>query len=146
MAAIVAVTLPLVGVTLWLDWAGQLERAADPAWPLAGASLTAGLPAFVGLALLGASVVATVVVPRPRLGAWVGALTVLGAPSLRMFGVLFLLPALVRIRLEIALVSALMIATYTLQGLWAGIAVAVVGLLGAERYPSFQEFPEVTDT
>jgi hypothetical protein len=139
----VAVTLPLVGSNLWLDWSDQLKRAADPAWPLAGASLTTGLPAVVGLVVLGASVAATFVVPRPRLVAWVGALTVLGAPSMRMFGVLFLLPALVRIRLEIALVAALLIATYTLQGLWAGIALAIVGLLGAERYPSFQEFPEV---
>jgi len=51
-------------------------------------------------------------------------------------------PYLVRIRLEIALVAALLIATYTLQGLWAGIAVAVVGLLGSERYPVFREFQE----
>ena len=146
VAGIVAATLPLVGTQLWLDWVEQLKRAADPAWPLAGASLTAGLPAVVGLAVLGATVAATFVVPRPRLAAWVGALTVLGAPSLRMFGVLFLLPALVRIRLEIALVAALLIATYTLQGLWAGIAVTVVGLLGAERYASFQEYPEAAAT
>jgi hypothetical protein len=142
VAGIAAATLPLVGPQLWLDWVEQLKRAADPAWPLAGASLTAALPAAVGLAVLGATVAATFVVPRPRLAAWVGVLTVLGAPSLRMFGVLFLLPSLVRIRLEIALVAALLIATYTLQGLWAGIAVAIVGLLGSERYPVFQEFPE----
>ena len=117
--------------------APQTQPGRSPAHPLRPA-----LPASVGLTVLGASVVATFVVPRPRLAAWVGALTVLGAPSLRMFGVLFLLPALVRIRLEIALVAALMIATYTLQGLWAGIAVAIVGLLGAERYPFFQEYPE----
>ena len=146
VAGIVAVTMPLVGVQLWVDWLEQLNRAADPAWPLAGASLTAGLPAAVGLAVLGATVAATFVVPRPRLSAWVGALTVLGAPSLRMFGVLFLMPALVRIRLEIALVAALLVATYTLQGLWAGIAVALVGLLGSERYPSFQEYPEAAAT
>ena len=146
VAGIAAATLPLVGTQVWLDWVEQLKRAADPAWPLAGASLTAGLPAAVGLAVLGATVAATFVVPRPRLAAWVGALTVLGAPSLRMFGVLFLLPALVRIRLEIALVAALLIATYTLPGLWAGIAVTVVGLLGAERYASFQEYPEAAAT
>jgi hypothetical protein len=104
--------------------------------------LTAGLPAAVGLAVLGATVAATFVVPRRRLAAWVGVLTVVGAPSLRMFGVLFLLPALARIRLEIALVAALLVATYTLQGLWAGIAIAVIGLLGAERYALFQEYPE----
>ena len=143
VAVIVAVTLPLVGVQLWVDWLEQLKRAADPAWPLAGASMTAGLPAAVGLAVLGTTVAGTFVVPWPRLAAWVGVLTVVGAPSLRMFGVLFLLPALVRIRLEIALVAALLVATYTLQGLWAGIAIAVIGLLGAERYAFFQEYPEV---
>jgi hypothetical protein len=142
IGAIGVVTLPLVGGQLWVDWSEQLRRAADPAWPLAGASIAAGLPAAVGLAVLGATIAATFIVPRRRLAAWVGVLTVVGAPSLRMFGVLFLLPALVRMRLEIALVAALLIATYTLQGLWAGIAIAVIGLLGAERYPFFQEFPE----
>jgi hypothetical protein len=142
VAGIAAATLPLVGTQLWLDWVDQVKRAADPVWPLAGASLTAGMPAVVGLAVLAATVAATLVAPRTRLAAWVGALTVIGAPSLRMFGILFLLPALVRIRLEIALVAALLIATYTLQGLWAGIAVGLVGLIGAERYRLFQEFPE----
>jgi hypothetical protein len=143
VAGVVVATLPLVGVQLWGDWVEQLKRAADPAWALAGASLTAGLPATVGLAVLAASVAAIFVAPRQHLAAWVGMFTVLGAPSLRMFGVLFLMPALVRIRLEITLVAALLIATYTLQGLWAGIALALVGLLGAERYTSFQEYPDV---
>ncbi len=142
VGGVAAVTLPLVGTQLWLDWGDQLRRAADPSWTLAGASLTAGLPAAVGLGVLGATVAATFVVPRQRLAAWVGALTVVGAPSLRMFGILFLVPALLRIRIEIALVAALLIATYTLPGLWAGIAIAVVALLGAERYPRFQEYPE----
>ena len=142
VAGVVAGTIPLVGTQLWFDWVDQVKRAADPAWPLAGASLTAGMPAVVGLAVLAASVAATLAAPRTRLAAWVGALTVIGAPSLRMFGILFLLPALVRIRLEIALVAALLVSTYTLQGLWAGIAVGLVGLIGAERYRLFQEFPE----
>ncbi len=141
--AVAAATLPLVGLQLWLDWLEQVRRAADPAWTLGGASLAAGFPATLGLAVLGATVAATFIVPRARIAAWIGMLTVLGAPSLRLFGVLFLLPALVRIRLEIALVAAFVVATYTLQGLWAGIAVTFIGLLGAERYPNFQEFPEV---
>lgn len=142
VVGIAAATLPIVGTALWFDWVDQINRAADPAWPLAGASLTAGMPVVVGLAVLAGTVAGTLVAPRRRLAAWVGALTVLGAPSLRMFGILFLLPALLRIRLEIALVAALLIATYTLQGLWAGIAVGIVGLIGAERYQLFQEFPE----
>ncbi len=132
-------TLPLVGPDLWVAWTEQLRRAADPAWPLAGASLTAGMPPFVGLGVTAATALLCLVVPVARLGAWTGILTVVGAPSLRMFGVLFALPAMLTIRREAALLAAFLIATYTLQGLWMGLFLVLGTLLVAERYPALRE-------
>lgn len=139
LAAFGVATLPLTGVELWRSWLAQLSRAADPSWDLAGASLTSGLPPAFGLAVLAVTVGACLVVPLTRLGVWTGLLTVLGAPSLRMFGVLFAVPAMFVIRRELALVAATLVATYTLQGLWLGILVILGGLLAAERYAAFRE-------
>lgn len=138
-AALATATLPLVGMDAWDAWIEQLRRAADPAWPIAGASLTAGLPAIVGLAVAAATALACLVVPLARLGAWTGILTVVGAPSLRIFGVLFALPAMLAVRREVALLAAALIASYTLQGLWAGLALVMGTLLAAERYPALRE-------
>jgi hypothetical protein len=139
LAGVLVTTLPLTGPDLWRAWLAQLGRAADPAWGIGGASLTRGLPALVGSVVLGATVVGCLTVPRRRLGAWAGVLTVLGAPSLRMFGVQFCLPAMLEIRREIALVAAMLVATYTLPGLWGGIALVAVAFAASERYPLFSE-------
>jgi hypothetical protein len=139
LLAIALATLPLTGIELWRSWLAQLGRAADPSWELAGASLTSGLTPAFGLAVLALSVIACLVAPLPRLGAWSGVMTVVGAPSLRMFGVLFAVPAMLVIRRELALVAATLIATYTLQGLWLGIVVILGALLAAERYAAFRE-------
>ena len=139
LAVVAVATLPLAGISAWNGWLAQLSRAADPAWTLAGASLTSGLPAWVALAVLATTTLACLIVPRLRLGAWAGILTVIGAPSLRMFGVQWALPAMLIIRREVALLAATLIATYTLPGLWAGVALVAVAFAAAERYPLFAE-------
>ena len=145
LASVVAATLPLTGPDLWGAWLAQLGRAADPTWAIGGASLTRGLPPLVGAVALGATIAGCLVVPRRRLGTWAGVLTVLGAPSLRMFGIQFCLPAMLEIRREIALVAAMLVATYTLPGLWGGIALVTVAFAATERYPLFSEPGGVVD-
>ena len=139
VAALAVVSLPLVGIDAWVAWTEHLRRAGDPAWPIAGASLAAGMPAVVGLAVAALTAGLCLLVPVARLGAWTGILTVVGAPSLRMFGVLFALPAMLTIRRELALLAAAMIATYTLEGLWMGLSLVLGTLLVAERYPVLRE-------
>ena len=139
LAVVAVATLPLTGAQAWAGWLAQLARAADPSWALAGASLTSGLPAWVGLIVLLTTALSCLFVPRPRLGAWAGILMVVGAPSLRMFGVQSALPAILAIRREVALLAATLVATYTLPGLWAGIALVTVAFAAAERYPLFSE-------
>jgi len=138
-ATLAVATLPLVGLDSWVAWVDQLRRAADPTWPLAGASLTAGMPTYVVLGVVIVTAGLCLVVPLARLGAWTGILTVVGAPSLRVFGVLFALPAMLTIRRELALLAAAAIASYTLQGLWLGLFLVLGILLAAERYPALRE-------
>jgi hypothetical protein len=105
-------TLPLVGIARWTDWLSQAGRSGDPAWPLVGWTLSVYLGRPIGLALTVLSLVAVLFVPPNRAGAWIGVLSVVGAPSLHMFGFVFLLPAMLLIRRDIALVGALLIASY----------------------------------
>ncbi len=132
MVAIVAATLPLTGIDLWFDYLAQLQRAADPTWDLGGFQLARFAPAGVGLVVAIACLVGVWFVPRERDAAWIGVLSVVGALSLHIFGLLFLVPAMLLIRIEAALVAAIFIATYAYIGGWAGIAICV-GRHGGRR-------------
>lgn len=132
-ALIVAATVSLTGTGPWSDWVAQLRLAADPTWDLGGFASPRFLPPGVGLAVAGACLVAVWFVPSERAGAWVGLLSVVGSLSLHIFGLLFLVPAMLVIRREAALPAAIFIATYSYEGAWAGIVICAVGLVVAER-------------
>ncbi len=66
-------------------------------------------------------------------------LSVWGTPSLHPFGLLFLVPAMLLIRRELALIGATLIATTTYQGSWAGIVIVSLALLASLRYPALRE-------
>ena len=87
----------------------------------------------MGLVVAIACIVGVWFVPRERAAAWIGVLSVVGALSLHIFGLLFLVPAMLLIRIEAALLAAIFIATYSYEGAWAGIAICVAGLVVAER-------------
>ena len=130
MVAIVAATLPLTGIDLWFDYLAQLKLAADPTWDLGGFQLARFAPAGIGLVVAIACIVGVWFVPRERAAAWIGVLSVVGALSLHIFGLLFLVPAMLLIRLEAALLAAIFIATYSYEGAWAGILICVAGTRG----------------
>jgi hypothetical protein len=77
--------------------------------------------------------------PRGRAGSWIGLLTVIGAPTLRMHYVLFAIPAMLELRREIALAAALLVATYTFEGLWLGVGLVAVAYALASRFPVLLE-------
>lgn len=139
IGVVVIVSLALTGPGLWFDWLAQLGRASDPAWILGGAGLARGLPPGAGLALALGTMVAAFFLPRRRAAAWLGILMIVGSPSLRMFGVLTLLPAMLTVRRELALVSALCIASYTLVGLWLAVALVSGSLAAGGRWPALLE-------
>ena len=66
-------------------------------------------------------------------------LSVWGTPSLHPFGLLFLVPAMLLIRRELALIGATLIATTTYQGSWVGIVIVSLALLASLRYPALRE-------
>ncbi len=136
----VLVALPFTGIGIWFDWLAQVRRAADPHWLLAGIALGRYVPAVVALAVTVVTIVALAKVPGRRAGTWVGLLSVLGAPSLHTYGLLFMLPAALRIRRELALFAAFWISTFTEPGFWIGIAiVAGAFVVGDLWWPALLE-------
>jgi hypothetical protein len=133
LVAFVALTLRLTGIDAWFDYVAQLRLAADPTWDLGGFAMARFVPPGVGLVVAIACVIGVWFVPRERAAAWIGVLSVVGALSLHIFGLLFLVPAMLLIRVEAALLAAIFIATYSYEGAWAGIAICVAGLVVAER-------------
>jgi hypothetical protein len=129
VVAIVLATVPLTGPGLWFDWIAHLQLASDPTWDLGGFAMPRFLPPGVGLVVAAVCVVAVWFVPRERAGAWIGVLSVVGSLSLHIFGLLFLVPAMLLIRREAAIVAGICIATYSYEGSWAGILIVALTLV-----------------
>lgn len=127
---IVGATVPLTGLSPWFDWVAQLRLASDPTWDLGGFAIPRFVPPGAGLIVAAACLAAVWVVPRERAGVWIGLLSVVGSLSLHIFGLLFLVPAMLLIRREAALVAAICIATYSYEGAWAGILIVAIALAG----------------
>ena len=145
-AAIALATLPIVGIALYGDWFAQLARASDPGWNAMGPSLLRYLPAWTVAALTVASLVAAVWLRGPGTGAWLGLLMLLVTPNMHDFNGLFLLPAMLRIRREFALLAALLTATATAEGWWLGIGIVVLTMLAGRRWPVAFEPPPIAQT
>jgi hypothetical protein len=126
IVGLVLLTLPAVGFPLWSDWLGQASRSGDPNWHAVGWPLSRLIGRPLGLIVTAITLGAVFVIPVRRAGAWLGLLTVIGAPSLHVFGLIFLLPAMLEVRRDVALTAALLIATYTEVGLVSGTALAMV--------------------
>lgn len=142
-ALVVLITLPIVGTALYMDWFAQLARASDPTWVAMGPSLLRYLPAWTVTALTLLSLVAAARLRGPDTGAWLGILMLLVAPNMHDFNGLLLLPAMLRIRREFALLAALLTSTATAEGWWLGIAIVVVTML-AGRFRSVAYEPRGT--
>jgi hypothetical protein len=137
-------TLPTTGIDLWTEWASQLRRASDPAWDLGGIALTRFLPGPVGYLVVGSCLVAAWFVPRRTAGEWIGILSTVGAASLHIFGMLTLIPALLAIRRELALLAVISITTYSYVGSWTGIAITALAFAGGTRWRGLYEPIEVS--
>jgi hypothetical protein len=135
---LVLVTVPLTGTQLWFDWIDQVARASDPAYRLGGFSLPHLVPG-IGHVVAILACLAILTCSWTRAGVWVGFLSVLGAFSLYVFGLLFLLPGMLLIRREIALVAAGLIATYTYGFSWLAVAIIGATLVLARQWPAVLE-------
>lgn len=136
---VVLVTLPLVGLAAYWDWLAQVRLAADPSWPMMGVSLLAYLPAAVFAVLTIGSLILAWRLRGPDLGAWLGVLMFLVTPNMHSFNGLFLVPALLLIRREFALLAAMLMSTYTAEGWWLGAAVVIGSMAAGTRWPIIRE-------
>ena len=136
---VMAATLAFTGIDPWRSWVEQLRLAGDPAWAAGGYALMRYLPSGVGLAIALLCLVAVPFVPRRSAGAWIGLLSVIGTVSLHMFGLLFLIPAMLNIRREIALVAAILVATYRPAGMWAAVLICAVAFAASTRWAGLRE-------
>lgn len=133
------ITLPWVGVDLYQAWLEQAARASDPTWPAMGPSLLVYLPGIVFAALTVASFGLALWIRGRDTGIWLGLLILLVTPNMHVQSALFLLPAMLRIRLEFALLAAMLTSTHTTEGWWLGIAIVVGAMLAGERLPIMRE-------
>lgn len=138
-AAVVLVTLPLVGVGAYVAWVGQLGGASDPSWAAMGPSLLRYLPSLALVGLTAGTFVVSWWARGRDVGAWIGLMMLIVAPNMHDYQALFLLPAMLRIRREFALLAALTIATATQQGWWLGIGIVAGAMLVGLRWPVFYE-------
>ncbi len=123
LGLVALVTLPLTGLDAWRQWLDQVVRAMDPVWSLRGSSLVQLFPTPIAIGLEVAAVVAVLFVPAGRIAGGTGLLLVLGVPSLRNYGVLFLLPAMFDVRRPIALAGVILIGLGVAPVVWAGIGL-----------------------
>jgi hypothetical protein len=135
VVGIALVTLPFVGIENWAAWFGQAGRSGDPNWHAVGWPLSRAIGRVPGLVVTALSLAAVFVIPVNRAGGWLGILTIVGAPSLHIFGLIFLLPAMLEIRRDVALAAALAIATYTDLGLILGTSLVAVVFAFSGRAP-----------
>lgn len=142
-AALVASTLPLTGFSIYLGWLHQLQRASDPAWIPGGPGIGRVLPSLLVAPVVLASALATFKVPRGTAATWTGVLLIVGSPSLHSFGWLFLLPALLTVRAEIALIAVLCLASYGVALYWLAFVLVVGCLALGHRWPAFLEHPRL---
>ena len=132
-ALVAVVTLPLIGMHTWMDWLAQAGRASDPTWGSIGFPLSRFVGRPIGLLVMALSFVAVFAVPPRTAGAWIGILTVVGSPSLHIFGLLFLLPAMRVVPRMIGLLAAILIASYVWTLIWIAVLLVAIALALQER-------------
>lgn len=132
LATVALATLPWTGVGIYGDWLAQLQRASDPAWTIGGGSLGRGLGIPDSILIAIGIVLALAVRGRDSV-AWLGIVLIVAAPSVHGFTFLFLLPALLSIRRDIAIpVGALFLIPYTLPP-WLATLIAACLLAASSR-------------
>ncbi|TAM57764.1 MAG: DUF2029 domain-containing protein, partial [Chloroflexota bacterium] len=141
VVALAVATLPLVGIQRWVDYAAQAGRAANPDWKGVGFGPAAFMPAWPTIAVTVGTLALAFMVPSASAGAWLGLLTVIGAPTLRGYELIFLVPALLRVRREVALLVVILDGTLAVLAFWLAILVTAAVMVAGLRLPGLLERP-----
>ena len=135
LGVLALLTVPLTGVAIYVDWLHQLQRAADPAWHSIGWPLAEYLPQPLPLAITLGSIPAVWLLRRRDAAVWTGLLVIVAAPTILNYSWIFAMPAMLRVRREIALLVALGWTTYAPGPSWAAFALLAATLLASYRVP-----------
>jgi Glycosyltransferase family 87 len=138
LAVVIVAMLPFTGIGIYRDWLDQLGRAADPSWQAVGAPLAFLVGQKLAYVATAAAVLACFFIRGRDAGAWVGIALIVAAPSIHGYGFLFLVPALLTIRRDLAISLAVIISRYNPYGCWAAVLVAAVTLLASNRFPALR--------
>jgi hypothetical protein len=130
-------TVPLTGLAIYGDWLGQLFLASNPDWPAVGLPLALYVGRQLAILIAAGSVVAAILLTRGAPVAWLGILTVVGSLSLHNYGLLLLLPALLLLRVELAVLIGVFL-NIAPGGAWIGIAALVIALVAAQWWPAIR--------
>ena len=134
LGAVVVVTLLLTGISIYGDWLAQLQRAADPNWTVGGVALgrRLGVPDLI-LAAFGIALALSV---RGRDAvAWLGIALLIATPSVHGYTFLFLLPGLLTIRRDWAiLLATLFLGVYHAIGWWMACLLVAYFLIASSRW------------
>ena len=139
---VAAVMLPLTGVAIYGDWLAQLARAGDPSWVAAGVAPNRifGIPNTLLLAV--GAVIALAARGRDAV-AWLGIALIVATPSAHAYTFLFLLPGLMTIRRDMAiLLATLFLGVYHGIAWWTASALVAYLLLAGRRW-SWLRAPEL---
>jgi hypothetical protein len=134
LGVVALATLPLTGLHIYGDWLVQLQRAADPAWTIGGVSLThrAGIPDVLFVPV--GAVLALLVRGRDSV-AWLGIALIVATPSAHGYTFLFLLPAMLTIRRDIAIpVGFLFLGIYHGYAWWLAWLIVTWVLIASTRW------------
>jgi hypothetical protein len=145
LVIIVVVMLPFTGIGVYGDWLDQLGRAADPTWAPAGGPLAFLIGRLLATVAAVFAVGAMFFVRGRDTAAWVGIALIVAAPSVHGYGMLFLLPALLVLRRDLAIFLAILIARYSLYNWWFSIAVAAVALAASNWIPALRAKAQPAD-
>ena len=127
--SMIAAALLVTGTGIYGEWLGQVSRAVDPSWPLAGASLATFIGREAGL-IVGASSMLAVLAAGPRLGpASLGLFVLVAAPNLHGHYWILALPAILRAPRLVGASSAALIATLHPTLCWIGFGLVAAALM-----------------
>jgi hypothetical protein len=132
---VVLVTLPLTGLQIYGDWLAQLGRAADPAWTVGGVAIghRLGVPDAIPIAL---GIALALVVRGRDSAAWLGMALIIATPTAHGYTFLFLLPAMLTIRRDLAIpIGALFLGIYHGYAWWMAFMFVAYLLVASNRWP-----------
>jgi hypothetical protein len=129
------VVLPLSGTAVYWDWLAQLQRAANPAWNVGGVALgrLIGIP---DLAMAGFGIVLALAARGRDSAAWLGIALIIATPSVHGYTFLFLLPGLLVLRRDLAiLIATLFLGVYHGFAWWMATFIVAWVLIASNRWP-----------